>query len=71
MPHLEIGDKVRWTVVRNENAPIVGVIKAKVPTDSVSERLALYDVQFSFGSVTIEDTQLELVGKTADATARR
>ena len=70
MPLFQIGDRVRWTAVRNEHTPVVGTVKAAIPDDSGSADFDLYEIDFAFGRVTLPASQLEPV-RTVDTSTER
>lgn len=55
------GEQVRW--VRAVSSPkyknAVGAIIAVIPDDNNSPEFTIYDVQFSFGLMTLHGTQLD------------
>jgi len=60
-PLFNQGEKVRW--VRALSSPeynnAVGTITAVIPDDNNSPEFTVYDVQFSFGLMTLHGMQVE------------
>jgi hypothetical protein len=63
MGDLKVGDDVRWVhgVSLPEHKNAVGTITAVIPDDASAPQLTMYDVNFSFGLMTLYGTQIEIV----------